>query len=161
MAFIAEYISKEDLKKYDILSNMNELLMKYNYIYPIQDNDTDWMNWIIDRQRDAWLIHVCLASMPDPRDGYTGEDIWLFHYKGRDIELDIRRIYDETTSKYFTENPFKIKYKLQSVNSDIGDISMDEIYEILNEALSEYGSGGIENREYVPKEHEVVTFLHD
>ena len=161
MAFIAEYISKEDLKKYDILSNMNELLMKHNYTYPIQDNDTDWMNWVIDRQRDAWLIHVCLASMPDPRDGYTGEDIWLFHYKGRDIELDIRRIYDETTSKYFTENPFKIKYKFQSVNSDIGDISIDELYKILNEALCEYGSGGIEHREYVPKEHEVVTFLHD
>ena len=161
MAFVAEYISKEDLEKYDILSNMNELLMKHNYTYPIQDNDTDWMNWVIDRQRDAWLIHVCLASMPDPRDGYTGEEIWLLYYKGREIELDIRRIYDETTSKYFTENPFKIKYKFQSVNSDIGDISIDELYKILNEALSEYGSGGIENREYVPKDHEVVIFLHD
>ena len=161
MAFVAEYISKEDLKKYDILSNMNELLMKHNYTYPIQDNDTDWMNWVVDRQRDAWLIHVCLASMPDPRDGYTGEDIWLFHYKGRDIELDIRRIYDETTSKYFTENPFKIKYKFQSVNSDIGDISMDEIYEILNEALLEYGDDRINCRKFLPKEHEVVTFLHD
>ena len=161
MAFIAEHISKEDLKKYDILSNMNELLMKYNYTYPIQDNDTDWMNWVIDKQRNTWLIHACLASMPDPRDGFTGEDIWLLHYKGKNIELDIRRIYDETTSKYFTENPFKVKYKFQSVNSDIGDISMDELYKILNEALSEYGSGGIENREYVPKDHEVVTFLHD
>lgn len=161
MAFVAEHISKEDLKKYDILSNMNELLMKHNYTYPIQDNDTDWMNWVIDRQRDAWLIHVCLASMPDPRDGYTGEDIWLFHYKGRDIELDIRRIYDETTSKYFTENPFKIKYKFQSVNSDIRDISLDEIYEILNEALLEYGDDGIDGRKFLPKEHEIVTFLHD
>lgn len=161
MAFVAEYISKEDLKKYDILSNMNELLMKYNYTYPIQDNDTDWMNWVIDRQRGAWLIHVCLASMPDPRDGYTGEDIWLFHYKGKDIELDIRRIYDETTSKYFTENPFKIKYKFQSVNSDIGDISIGEIYEILNEALLEYGDDGIDGRKFLPKDHEVVTFLHD
>ena len=161
MAFVAEYISKEDLEKYDILSNMNELLMKHNYTYPIQDNDTDWMNWVIDRQRDAWLIHVCLASMPDPRDGFTGEDIWLLHYKGRDIELDIRRIYDKTTSKYFTENPFKIKYKFQSVNSDIGDISMDEIYEILNEALLEYGDDGIDGRKFLPKEHEIVTFLHD
>ena len=85
----------------------------------------------------------------------------MLHYKDTNIELDIRRIYDETTSKYFTENPFKVKYKFQSVNSDIGDISIDELYKILNEALSEYGSGGIENREYVPKEHEVVTFLHD
>ena len=161
MAFVAEYISKEDLEKYDILSNMNELLMKHNYIYPIQDNDTDWMNWVIDRQRDAWLIHVCLASMPDPRDGYTGEDIWLLHYKGKNIELDIRRIYDETTSKYFTENPFKIKYKFQSVNSDIRDISLDEIYEILNEALLEYGDDGIDSRKFLPKEHEIVTFLHD
>ena len=161
MAFVAEYISKEDLEKYDILSNMNELLMKHNYTYPIQDDDTDWMNWVIDRQRDAWLIHACLASMPDPRDGFTGEDIWLLHYKGRDIELDIRRINDETTSKYFTENPFKIKYKFQSVNSDIGDISMDEIYEILNEALLEYGDDGIDGRKFLPKEHEVVTFLHD
>ena len=161
MAFVAEYISKEDLKKYDILSNMNELLMKHNYTYPIQDNDTDWMNWVIDRQRDAWFIHVCLASMPDPRDGFTGEDIWLLHYKGRDIELDIRRSYDEATSKYFTENPFKIKYKFQSVNSDIGDISMDEIYEILNEALLEYGDDGIDGRKFLPKEHEIVTFLHD
>jgi hypothetical protein len=161
MAFVAEYISKEDLKKYDILSNMNELLMKHNYTYPIQDNDTDWMNWVIDKQRDAWLIHVCLASMPDPRDGYTGEDIWLLYYKGKNIELDIRRIYDETTSKYFTENPFKIKYKFQSVNSDIGDISMDEIYEILNEALLEYGDDGIDGRKFLPKEHEIVTFLHD
>ena len=161
MAFVAEHISKEDLKKYDILSNMNELLMKHNYTYPIQDNDTDWMNWVIDRQRDAWLIHVCLASMPDPRDGYTGEDIWLLHYKGKNIELDIRRIYDETTSKYFTENPFKIKYKFQSVNSDIRDISLDEIYEILNEALLEYGDDGIDGRKFLPKEHEIVTFLHD
>ncbi|WP_299083729.1 hypothetical protein [uncultured Campylobacter sp.] len=135
--------------------------MKHNYTYPIQDNDTDWMNWVIDRQRDAWLIHVCLASMPDPRDGYTGEDIWLFHYKGRDIELDIRRIYDETTSKMLVDNPFFIKYKLESINSSTYGISLDELYKILKEALAEYGNRGIDGRENLPKEHEVVTFLHD
>ena len=161
MAFIAEHISKEDLKKYDILSNMNELLMKYNYTYPIQDNDTDWMNWVIDRQRDAWLIHVCLASMPDPRDGYKGEDIWLLHYKDKNIELDIRRIYDETTSKMLVDNPFFIKYKLENINSSIDGIPLDELYKILKEALTEYGNRGIRGRENLPKEHEVVTFLHD
>ncbi|WP_298102103.1 hypothetical protein, partial [uncultured Campylobacter sp.] len=113
--------------------------MKHNYTYPIQDNDTDWMNWVIDKQRDAWLIHVCLASMPDPRDGFTGEEIWLLHYKGRDIELDIRRIYDETTSKMLVDNPFFIKYKLESINSSTYGISLDELYKILKEALAEYG----------------------
>ena len=161
MAFVAEYISKEDLKQYDILSNMNELLMKHNYTYPIQDNDTDWMNWVIDRQRDAWLIHVCLASMPDPRDGYKGEDIWLLHYKDKNIELDIRRIYDETTSKMLVDNPFFIKYKLENINSSIDGISLDELYKVLNEALIEYGESGIHGRKFLPKEHEVVTFLHD
>nr|WP_314869629.1 hypothetical protein [uncultured Campylobacter sp.] len=161
MAFVAEYISKEDLKKYDVLSNMNELLMKHNYTYPIQDNDTDWMNWVIDRQRDAWLIHVCLASMPDPRDGFTGEEIYILCYKGNIIELDIRRIYDETTSKMLADNPFFIKYKLESINSDTYGISLDELYKILKEALAEYGNRGIRGRENLPKEHEVVTFLHD
>ncbi|WP_297896271.1 hypothetical protein, partial [uncultured Campylobacter sp.] len=123
--------------------------------------DTDWMNWVIDRQRGAWLIHVCLASMPDPRDGYTGEDIWLLHYKGKNIELDIRRIYDETTSKMLVDNPFFIKYKLENINSSIDGIPLDELYKILKEALTEYGNRGIRGRENLPKEHEVVTFLHD
>ena len=161
MAFVAEYISKEDFKKYDVLSNMNELLMKHNYTYPIQDNDTDWMNWVIDRQRDAWLIHVCLASMPDPRDGFTGEEIYILCYKGNIIELDIRRIYDKTTSKMLAGNPFFIKYKLESINSSTYGISLDELYKILKEALAEYGNRGIRGRENLPKEHEVVTFLHD
>ena len=160
MAFVAEYISKEDIEKYDIINRVDQRLAKYHY-NPQKPYQIKWLNWVIDRQRDIWLIFVCSPHLPDPRDGYTGEEIWLLYYKGRDIELDIRRIYDETTSKYFTENPFKVKYKFQSVNSDIGDISIDELYKILNEALSEYGSGGIENREYVPKEHEVVIFLHD
>ena len=135
--------------------------MKYNYTFPIQDNDTDWMNWVIDRRRNTWLIHVCLASMPDSRDGYTGEDIWLLHYKDKNIELDIRRVYDETTSKMLVDNPFFIKYKLENINSSIDGIPLDELYKILKEALTEYGNRGIRGRENLPKEHEVVTFLHD
>lgn len=160
MAFVAEHISKVDLERYNVANIINNCCLKYGSIV-YDDYYLDKLDWVIDRQRDAWFMFVCRVPLPDPRDGLTGEVIWLLHYRGKNIELDIRRIYDETTSKYFTENPFKIKYKFQSVNSDIGDISMDEIYEILNEALLEYGDDGIDGRKFLPKEHEVVTFLHD
>lgn len=160
MAFVAEHISKVDLERYNVTNIINNCCLKYGSIV-YDDYYLDKLDWVIDRQRGAWFMFVCRVPLPDPRDGLTGEVIWLLHYRGKNIELDIRRIYDETTSKYFTENPFKIKYKFQSVNSDIGDISMDEIYEILNEALLEYGDYGIDGRKFLPKEHEVVTFLHD
>ena len=31
MAFVAEYISKEDLKKYDIINRVDQCLVKYHY----------------------------------------------------------------------------------------------------------------------------------
>ena len=161
MAFVAEYISKEDLEKYNVVNIVNKYRIKYRCRTPLSDMAIEQLDWVVDRQRDIWFMFVCDPCLPDPRDGFTGEEIYILCYKGNIIELDIRRIYDETTSKYFTENPFKIKYKFQSVNSDIGDISMDEIYEILNEALLEYGHDGIDGRKFLPKEHEVVTFLHD
>ena len=160
MAFVAEHISKVDLERYNVVNIITNCCLKYGSIV-YDDYYLDKLDWVIDRQRDAWFMFVCRVPLPDPRDGLTGEVIWLLHYRGKNIEFDIRRIYDETTSKYFTENPFKIKYKFQSVNSDIGDISIDELYEILNEALLEYGDDGIDGKKFLPKEHEAVTFLHD
>ena len=160
MAFIAEYISKEDIKKYDIINRVDlggrRIIKK-----PQGPNEIKWLDWVIDRQRDIWLIFVCSPHLPDPRDGYTGEMIWLLYYKGREIELDIRRVYDETTSKMLVDNPFFIKYKLENINSSIDGISLDELYGVLNEALKEYGSRGIGGRKFLPKEHQIVTFLHD
>lgn len=160
MAFVAEYISKKDIEKYDIINRVDQCLAKYHYD-PQEPNEIKWLNWVIDRQRDIWLIFVCSPHLPDPRDGYTGEMIWLLYYKGREIELDIRRVYDETTSKMLVDNPFFIKYKLENINSSIDGISLDEFYKVLNEALIEYGESGIHGRKFLPKEHEVVTFLHD
>ena len=160
MAFVAEHISKVDLERYNVVNIINNCCLKYGSIV-YDDYYLDKLDWVIDRQRDAWFMFVCRVPLPDPRDGLTGEVIWLLHYRGKNIEFDIRRIYDKTTSKYFTENPFKIKYKFQRVNSDIGAISIDELYEILNEALLEYGDDGIDGRKFLPKDHEAVTFLHD
>ena len=160
MAFIAEHISKVDLERYNVANIINNCCLKYGSIV-YDDYYLDKLDWVIDRQRDAWFMFVCRVPLPDPRDGLTGEVIWLLHYRGKNIELDIRRIYDETTSKMLVDNPFFIKYKLESINSSTYGISLDELYKILKEALAEYGNRGIRGRENLPKEHEVVTFLHD
>ena len=160
MAFVAEHISKEDIEKYGVIDIVNSSRANFGEL-PLSDQRIKQLDWVIDRQRNIWFMFVCDPHLPDPRDGFTGEEIYILCYKGNVIELDIRRIYGETTSKYFTENPFRIKYKFQSVNSDTGDISLDELYKILKEALTEYGNRGIDGRENLPKEHEVVTFLHD
>ena len=160
MAFVAEHISKVDLERYNVANIINNCCLKYGSI-AYDDYYLDKLDWVIDRQRDAWFMLVCRVPLPDPRDGLTGEVIWLLHYRGKNIELDIRRIYDETTSKMLVDNPFFIKYKLESINSSTYGISLDELYKILKEALTEYGNRGIDGRENLPKEHEVVTFLHD
>ena len=160
MAFVAEHISKVDLERYNVANIINNCCLKYGSI-AYDDYYLDKLDWVIDRQRDAWFMLVCRVPLPDPRDGLTGEVIWLLHYRGKNIELDIRRIYDETTSKMLVDNPFFIKYKLENINSSIDGISLDELYRVLNEALIEYGDSGIHGRKFLPKEHEVVTFLHD
>ena len=160
MAFVAEHISKVDLERYNVANIINNCCLKYGSIV-YDDYYLDKLDWVIDRQRGAWFMFVCRVPLPDPRDGLTGEVIWLLHYRGKNIELDIRRIYDETTSKMLVDNPFFIKYKLENINSSLDGISLDELYGVLNEALKEYGSRGIGGRKFLPKEHQIVTFLHD
>ena len=161
MAFVAEYISKEDLKRYNVVNTVNEYRIKYGCRATLSDMAIAQLDWVIDRQRNIWFIFVCDPHLPDPRDGFTGEEIYILCYKGNVIELDIRRIYDETTSKMLVDNPFFIKYKLENINSSLDGISLDELYGVLNEALKEYGSRGIGGRKFLPKEHQIVTFLHD
>ena len=161
MAFVAEYISKEDLKKYNVVNIVNKYRIKYRCRTTLSDMAIAQLDWVIDRQRGIWFMFVCDPCLPDPRDGFTGEEIYILCYKGNVIELDIRRIYDETTSKMLVDNPFFIKYKLENINSSLDGIPLDELYRVLNEALIEYGESGIHGRKFLPKEHEVVTFLHD
>ena len=155
MAFVAEYISKEDIEKYDLLKPSNEICEKYH------QGELDWVSlnsrsWCIDRERGIWLFSVCSIAIGDPRDmEFSGEDIWLLHYRGKDIEIDLRNIHNKNTSTKITDNPFKIIYELESIRSDIGNIPKQEIVDILKEILNEYGDGV----SIVPKENIQVTFV--
>ncbi|MCD8213318.1 MAG: hypothetical protein LUC34_04635 [Campylobacter sp.] len=155
MAFVTETISEEDVEKYDLLKPSNEICEKYHQ-GKLSCASLNSRSWCIDRERAIWLFVVCSILIGDPRDmNYSGEDIWILHYKGRDIEIDLRDINNEYTGKKVTDNPYIIIYELESIRSDIGDITKQEIAEILKEILNEYGNGG----SIVPKENIQVTFI--
>ncbi|WP_297881029.1 hypothetical protein [uncultured Campylobacter sp.] len=155
MAFVAEYISKEDIEKYDLLKPSNEICEKYHQV-KLEWAILNSRDWCIDRERGIWLFVVRSIIIGDPRDmNYSGEVIWLLHYKGKDIEIDLRNIHNKNTSTKITDNPFKIIYELESIRSDIGNIPKQEIVDILKEILNEYGDGG----SIIPKENIQVTFI--
>ena len=158
MAFVTERISKEDIEKYDLLKPSNDICEKYHQV------NLEWAilnsrSWCIERERGIWLFPICSITIGDPRDmNYSGEDIWLLHYKGKDIEIDLRDIDNENTSKKITDNPFKIIYELESIRSDIGNIPKQEIVDILKEILNEF-KGGEVIISSIPKEKIQVTFI--
>ncbi len=157
MAFITEYISKEDIEKYDLLKPCNEICEKYH------QGELEWAilnsrDWCIDRERGIWLFPVRSITIGDPRDmEFSGEVIWLLHYRGKDIEIDLRNIHNEYTSKKDTDNPFILIYELESIRSDIGDIPKQEIVDILKEILNEFKGGDVITY-FIPKENIQVIF---
>ncbi|WP_460169794.1 hypothetical protein [Campylobacter concisus] len=98
-----------------------------------------------------------MITIGDPRDmEFSGEDIWILHYKGKDIEIDLRKIYNEYTGKKDTDNPFILIYELESIRSYLGDITKQEIVDILKEILNEFKIGAIIS---IPRENIQVTFI--
>ena len=77
MVFVAEYISKEDIKKYGVIDIVNSSRANFGEL-PLGDQRIEQLDWVIDRQRDIWFIFVCDPHLPDPRDGFTGEEIYIF-----------------------------------------------------------------------------------
>ena len=158
MAFVTERISKEDIEKYDLLKPCNEICEKYHQS-KLSCASLNSRDWCIDGDRGIWLFPVRSITIGDPRDmEFSGEYIWLLHYRGKDIEIDLRKIRNENTGKKVTDNPFRIIYELESIRSDIGDIPKQEIVDILKEILNEF-KGGVSVTASVPKENIQVTFI--
>ena len=156
MAFVTERISKEDIEKYDLLKPCNEICEKYHQV-KLEWAILNSRSWCIDRERGIWLFSVCSITIGDPRDmEFSGEDIWILHYKGKDIEIDLRNIHNEYTGKKDTDNPFILIYELESIRSDLGDITKQEIVDILKEILNEFKIGAIIS---IPRENIQVTFI--
>ena len=77
------------------------------------------------------------------------------HYKSNDIELDLRRIFNDET----IGDPYRIIYELHDIKTDIKNITTDEIIDTLKKILSVYGGGGVGLENFTPKEKLRVSLI--
>ena len=154
--FVNEHASKKDIKKY-----------KLKEIRPVEDWELKegyfFYHFTIDRERYIWFLFKESEEselITDPRErGYlTGNDIFVLHYKGENIEVVLRDINEEGTQKYIEGEPFYITWDLIRITKpkSLKDTPDEEIITVLKEALSVYGTEWI--HESVPQKDIVVKF---
>ncbi len=137
MAFINEYISKEDIKKYDIFGIMN----KFDEIKK-EDEKYLRLKWVLDREREIWFCYAGRVIDQDLDFGQgTGEEIWYLNYKGTNLEVRLQR---GRNSSSIRERPYIKHWIFLSITPEsLNDVSNKELRDIIKEALDVYGTNGI------------------
>ena len=156
MAFVNEYISNENIKKFQINELMNTVQSKNckreKNPFPSKNYKH---HWTIDKEREIWFMWADTPNDPLEPSRYTGEIFFILNYRGEIIEVVLRQIFKESSRK-LTDNPFNIVWSLDRITPEsIGELSYKEIVELIKETLSVYGTRGIKTP--VPFEHIVVT----
>lgn len=127
MAFVNEYISDEDIKKYGI----EELWLRYNPVYKGQKRPSGFrFQWTVDREQNIYFMMV-------GGGGYerVNERICLLSYKGKAYEVWIAR--PGEGSKNLSDEPFYIVWELSG-----GASYGTEVLDALKEALTVFGYDG-------------------
>jgi len=136
MAFINEYISEEDIEKYD-LKKLIEKYKRYNSSPRLDD-----IEWTIDKENDIWLIFFGREHDPKMDHGFTKEHIFILYYKGKYIEA---RLWGEVNGSLKNlSNPFFVDWKLLSLSpNSFKNLDTEIIKQVLCDALKIYGRFGM------------------
>ena len=146
MAFIIEYL--EDRQAHDKL-NVND--HESNIVNRIYGRSGDiWDEYgannrllFIDRERDLWLLFLGHnlskdADRIDRSDGNPTEDIFLFNYKGKIVDV-LLKVSDESDEKITNQfvRPFNTVYEFVEMNpSSFDDIDEMGLKKLICEALA-------------------------
>jgi len=157
--FVNEHASKKDIKKYKLkeIRPVEDWKLKEGYFF---------YHFTIDRERDIWFLYKKseesgLDTDPRDREYYTGNKMFVLHYKGENIEVILRRMYDEDSAlnqNRLEGEPYTITWDLIRINKpeSLKDTPDEEIIKVLKEALSVYGTEKIHTS--VPQKDIVVKF---
>jgi len=134
MTFVNEYISEENLKKF----NIKDLYVKYNPRL-IKKGIPDYkkFSWIADKSRDFFLVR-----MKNGREELSHHSEWVVFFRGEIISLELARAVGG--SKNYSEVPYVKVWDFVSMgeNNFVG-VEKDLIFDFLKEALTVYGDNGV------------------
>ena len=144
MAFINEYISKEDIEKYDIFGIRNKFLTGSYQITKEREKHFN-LTWTIDKEREIWFSYAGRVIDQDLDFGQaTGEEIWYLNYKGENLEVRLQRGKESFTIK---ERPYIKHWIFLSITPEsLNDVSNKELKNIIKEALDVYGTRGMSSQ---------------
>ena len=138
MAFVNEYASDEDIKKY----KLNEIWDRYHIHAKGKYYRGKRPYFTIDRERDIFLMTVSGEKVND-----------VFRYKflllvqGFDVVACVNKVKGGSSST--KDRPYVIIWDLSKIDKpDQLDVSEEDLVEILKKAITVYGRDGI--REQIP-----------
>ena len=140
MNFINEIVPQEDIDRF----NLDALWNRFNPDSNPVPNDIFYHDWTVDREANCWFMPISIVKDEEESDAnlplYTNEYIFILHYKGKNIEVHLRKNREESSRDY-RESPCYVVWELESISSE--SIETETVIEILKEALRVYGIKGI------------------
>ncbi len=136
MGFVNEYVSEKDIEKYGI----RELHQHYSRLakdrYALREGLMDEKPWMVDRERNLWFMLLGIGTEDDNPPMNTGEDYYVLHYKGENIEV-IMHENNKEGSKNINKKPFRMRWDILSINKpeSLKELSKEEIIEFIKEAM--------------------------
>jgi hypothetical protein len=133
MAFVNEYVSEENVKKYDL----NGLWRKVTYGELPEGFEHTW-TW--DSERDSFYI-----PMSTGREEYSNQTTGILYYKG--IAWVVRVCVEAGGSRNFSENPFNAIWGLIFIKHPDGEEApIEALIPVLKDALAAYKTSGVMTR---------------
>lgn len=156
MAFVNEYISQEDIKKY----GLDEVWEKYTKDRTIKMLGDAARQWTINKNENIFMVPLAkvIAEEYDHGCSYTKEQCFLFYFQDKFFEI---RLIMVDYKKAFSENGLKVTaysvvWDLLSINPEAKDVHA--FNENLKAALKTFGMNGVVSEDIKPQTIVVCNF---
>ena len=133
MAFENAIITKEDDEKY----GLTNIFLKYN---PSDNVLPDQQYWVIDKERDCWLMESGFFHDSKVDHGYLSKSLRILYYKGEMFEIILEnQLYNKIIDHVSYD---KVWLLLDVKPITDSSLAIEEIFALLKEILNVYGLGG-------------------